>query len=107
MGNVFWRAPELQDCRGGGRRVDVWSLGLLIYKMARGCHLFERDLHELTVVFRTFDPETIDLDLRDCSEVRELTRLVKRCLQINPVDRPYSFELIRDPMFDHERNLEA
>eukprot|EP00116_Pleurobrachia_bachei_P010054 sb/3470316/ len=105
-GNVFWRAPELIRGEGGGRRADVWSLGLLVYRMATGNHLFDCERPQLALAIKDLKPEDIDLELRDCDTARDLTRLVKLCLKQEPEDRPYSFDLIKDDMFSHQRGLD-
>ena len=91
---------------GGGRRADVWSLGLLVYKMATGDHLFECERPQLALAIRDLQSDDIDLELKDCDTARELTQLVKICLKQDPKDRPYSFELIENDMFSHQRGLD-
>ena len=105
-GNVFWRAPELMKGEGGGRRADVWSLGLLVYRMATGDHLFDCERPQLALAIKELKPDDIDLDLKKCDTASDLTRLVKLCLRQDPENRPYSFDLIKDVMFAHQIGLD-
>eukprot|EP00116_Pleurobrachia_bachei_P009341 sb/3469603/ len=79
-GNVFWRAPELIRGEGGGRRADVWSLGLLVYRMATGNHLFDCERPQLALAIKDLKPEDIDLELRDWVLLTDIFTLIYRTL---------------------------
>lgn len=48
-GTLFYRAPEMFEGNGYRQSVDVWSAGILLYKMVNGKTPFESEYHAETI----------------------------------------------------------
>ena len=88
-GTPAYMAPEQLAGKGATVRSDMYSLGLVLYKMYIGKKAFTAtNLAELRQQKETYTPRSI-------SEVREgmdpvVERLIRRCMERNPNARPAS-----------------
>jgi calcium/calmodulin-dependent protein kinase I len=84
-------APEILKEERYGSKVDIWSLGVLTYKLVFGVYPFVapncRDLYEVikrgTIIFpatQSVTPESLDF--------------ITRCLTLHPSDRPSAEALL-------------
>lgn len=48
-GTPYYRAPEMFTGGGYDQRVDLWALGVLIYKLIEGVTPFEAEYHSDTI----------------------------------------------------------
>ena len=96
-GTPSYRAPELlqEDKAVFNNKVDIWSLGCILYELAAGKKAFSSDLavchhaiskQPLTVAFDIFDQET----------KASLTDQLRRMLEIEPASRPSAASLFEE-----------
>ena len=95
LGTVPYMAPEQIRGESVGARADLFALGIILYELATGRRPFTGGS----------SPDTISSILRDTAEpltrVREdlpkdLERLVGRCLEKNPQDRPSTLDVFNE-----------
>jgi calcium-dependent protein kinase len=48
-GTLYYRAPEMFTGGGYNEKVDVWSAGVMIYKLVTGRTPFESEYHSKTI----------------------------------------------------------
>jgi serine/threonine-protein kinase len=97
-GTPHYMAPEVLRGERRGFTADVWSLGVLIHRMASGRLPFEAD--DLEGLFRAIHAsEAPPLDAASPA----LRAIVRDCLAKNPQDRPATAGDVRDAL---ERMLE-
>lgn len=91
-GSPAYIAPEVLNQQPYDSRVDIWSLGVVLYASVVGCLPFsDSNFTELIRKIRTEEPvypETIGSDLRD---------LLEKVLQKNPKDRISLSEIKEHP----------
>lgn len=95
-----YNSPEMVLPDLGGThdsKTDIWSFGMLVYFVVFGMHA---DSHagnrNLGNVLKKGD---VKYDEARAKEQPELIELMKRCLKVNPKDRPTAPELLMSPMF--------
>ena len=95
VGTARYLAPEQVDGSDVDERVDLYSLGLVLYEMLCGKAPFEADTDIATAVARlTTPPRPITLE---CPQVPPgLERVIDRALTKNPADRWPSALAFRD-----------
>jgi non-specific serine/threonine protein kinase len=98
-GTIPYMAPEQIEAREQDHRVDLFSLGVLLYEMATGRRPFRGDSA----------PRVISAILRDTPPAvseqrpawpRELSRLIRRCLEKDPERRLQSAKDLRNELED-------
>jgi WD40 repeat protein/serine/threonine protein kinase len=96
LGTPAYMAPE-QDAAGADHRVDLFSLGCILYHMATGIIPFHRPTVPQTLVaVQTADPpapHTVDPQVP-----AELSALVMRLLAKKPDDRPASARAVAEAL---------
>ena len=97
VGTARYLAPEQVDGRVVDERVDIYSLGLVLYEMLCGRAPFEADTDIATAVARlTAPPRPITLE---CPTVPTgLERVIDRALAKDPADRWPSALSLRDAL---------
>ena len=78
---------------------DVWSLGMLLYKLAVGEHYFS-GLDDFCITRSLSTMEEVNLDNVHLQNNPQLKDLVGQCLQVNPDDRPSMDEVLAHPYFN-------
>ncbi|KAK4378641.1 hypothetical protein RND71_000503 [Anisodus tanguticus] len=95
-GTAFWMAPEVVNNRknnGYGIPADIWSLGCTVLEMSTGQIPYSH-LEGMQALFRIGRgepppiPDTLSTEAQD---------FIKRCLRVNPNDRPTAAELLEHP----------
>ena len=98
-GTIPYMAPEQLEGRAQDHRADIFSLGVLLYEMATGRRPFRGDS----------TPAVISAILRDTPPAvseqrpgwpRELSRLIRRCLEKDPERRLQSAKDLRNELED-------
>jgi hypothetical protein len=89
IGTTTYMAPEQVQGQPATTRTDLFALGGVVYEMLTGAHPFKREtpVHTLTAILHD-EPAPL------AGQIPELTpgaaRLVERCLEKRPTDRPSS-----------------
>ncbi|XP_005860879.1 PREDICTED: serine/threonine-protein kinase MARK2-like [Myotis brandtii] len=91
-GSIAYVAPEmLQDCTYDGRKSDVWSLGVLLYRMLTGVTPFEGD--NITKVKR----QILSGDYQVPSILsKRVQKLLRKLLTVDPSQRPTMEQVMKD-----------
>ena len=99
LGSPLYMAPELVNRQPYTEKVDVWSLGVIVYQLLSGRTPFESDsikkidynINHKKVTFETTKRE----NWSDVSP--EAKQFIGRCLERDPTKRPSVRELFREP----------
>jgi hypothetical protein len=86
MGKVAYMSPEQCRAKPLDRRSDIFSLGILLYELSTGVHLFNGD-GELDVMRQIVDDPIPPPRTRFLDYPEPLERIVMRALQKRPDDR--------------------
>jgi hypothetical protein len=88
MGTVGYAAPEQVSGDGATARSDIFALGTMLHEMLAGRHPFSREtaVETLTAVLREESPPLPP----DAGVPPAVERVIERCLQKRPADRPAS-----------------
>jgi len=87
-----WMAPEAMSMEGYGRAGDIWSLGMLVFELIElGAPPYGEDimLPKLEALITAGEPPS----LSHPGQFPELEDLMRRCLNLNPADRPSAHSL--------------
>jgi len=98
LGTVGYMSPEQVRGAPADTRSDIFSLGAILYEMISGHRAFRRDTsaETMTAILKE-DPPELSLTGKPISP--ELERMVRRCLEKNPLQR---FQSARDLAFNLE-----
>jgi hypothetical protein len=98
MGTVGYMAPEQVRGQGADHRSDIFALGAILYEMLTGKRAFKRDssVETMNAILKEEPPE---LDATVPGLTPGLDRVVRHCLEKNPVQR---FQSASDIAFDLE-----
>jgi ABC-type oligopeptide transport system substrate-binding subunit/DNA-binding SARP family transcriptional activator len=89
MGTVFYLAPELALGQAYDGRVDLYSLGVILYELTTGRLPFVAD-DALAVISQHLHAPVVPPRARNAAIPPALDRLIVRLLSKNPEDRPGS-----------------
>jgi calcium-dependent protein kinase len=96
-GTLYYRAPEMFTGGGYDEKADVWSTGVLMYKLVAGRTPFESEYHSQTIA------NILNTDLAFPATFErhspQLAALITRILTKNPKERPSAVECLRDAWF--------
>ena len=98
FGTLYYAAPELIQNSPYNSKIDIWSLGVIIYYMFTGCYPFrgktedeiEENILEQNVEFKDGEWETVSDNVKD---------LIQKCLEKNPEERININEFMCHPWF--------
>ena len=98
MGTVGYMSPEQVRGQGADHRSDIFALGAILYEMLTGKRAFKRDssVETMNAILKEEPPE---LDATVPALTPGLDRVVRHCLEKNPVQR---FQSASDIAFDLE-----
>jgi len=97
VGTPYWMAPEVIKDENYDHKVDVWSLGILLYEMSQGDppYIHEPPAKAVSLIVEQGCP---GLAQRSSWSAR-FTSIVELCTQREPSLRPTSIELLSNPFF--------
>lgn len=97
-GTVCYAAPEmLRGEKYAGEKVDIWSLGIVLYALLRGQLPFDEDDDQLTKQKILKEEPAYSDSLPEAGKA-----LIKRMLSKRPLHRPTLAEVLSDPfLIDH------
>ncbi|KAI1900261.1 hypothetical protein AGOR_G00048170 [Albula goreensis] len=99
LGTIAFMAPEVLRGQQYGRSCDVWSVGCAIIEMscAKPPWNAEKHSNHLALIFKIASATTAPTIPAHLSPgLRDVTL---RCLELQPLDRPPSRELLKHPIF--------
>ncbi|CAD8095209.1 unnamed protein product [Paramecium primaurelia] len=97
IGSPFWMSPEILLKSRYSKKTDIWSLGITAIEMAEGEPPYAH-IHPIRAMFaiKNNPPNS----LTDQSKwSKEFNQFVKRCLILDPKERPSTKDLLQDPFF--------
>ena len=98
LGTAAYMAPEQAKGRPADKRSDIWAFGCVFYEMLTGVRVFRADeVSEVLALVLTSEPDWSRLPEGTPLLVR---RLLKRCLQRDPVRRLGDFGAARLDLAD-------
>ncbi|XP_074570011.1 mitogen-activated protein kinase kinase kinase 1-like [Curcuma longa] len=94
QGSVYWMAPEVVNPRRTyGQAADIWSLGCTVLEMlTRQIPYPHLELMQALYKIGHGEPPTIPDSLS-----RDARDFIRKCVQVNPDDRPNASELLEHP----------
>ncbi|KAL3232199.1 putative serine/threonine-protein kinase [Nakaseomyces bracarensis] len=93
-GTTVYMAPEMiQRKPYDGFKIDVWSLGVILYTLLCGCLPFDED-DEVQTTFKIInDPPVVDERIT----IPEAQNLIEQLLSKDPNDRPLTNQILNHP----------
>lgn len=97
IGSPYWMSPEILIKSKYNKKTDIWSLGITAIEMAEGEPPYSH-IHPVRAMFviKNNPPNSLT---QPHKWSREFNAFVKRCLTIEPKERPNAKELLSDPFF--------
>ncbi|CAF3093603.1 unnamed protein product [Rotaria socialis] len=108
VGTPYWMSPEVIKKLKYDRKVDIWSLGILMIEMIDGSppYINEQPFRAMCKIAMQEEPPTITAE----SQARisaDIMNFLKRCLTIDPQQRADTYELLQHPFIKRAKPLSS
>ncbi|KDP20979.1 hypothetical protein JCGZ_21450 [Jatropha curcas] len=91
-GTYRWMAPEMIKKKSYGRRVDVYSFGLILWEMVAGTIPYE-DMNPIQAAFAVVNKNLRPVVPRDCPPA--MRALIEQCWSLQPEKRPEFWQIVK------------
>jgi serine/threonine protein kinase len=108
VGTPYWMSPEVIKKLKYDRKVDIWSLGILMIEMIDGSppYINEQPFRAMCKIAMQEEPPTITAE----SQARisaDTMNFLSRCLTIDPQRRADTIELLQHSFIKHAKPLSS
>ena len=105
VGTPYWMAPEVISRKNYGKKVDIWSLGIMALEMKDGKppYFDEEPLRAMFLIATHGRPDTTNWDKYSA----EFQDFIDKCLQTKPEDRQSAEELVSHPFLEKQSELKS